>query len=433
LEIICKMKILKEIPELLDAGIISQDTADKINDYYEMKGRQSPNRLFLVFGILGAILVGLGVILIIAHNWDELTRLTKTIISFLPVLTGQLLCGYTLFRKADNQVWKESSTAFLFLAIGGTISLVSQVYHIPGNLGSFLFTWMLIGLPLVYVMNSSVASMFYLSGITWYACETGYWTYPASEPYFFWLLLILALPHYFLLYRRNLGGNFFTFHNWLIPLSVIITLGTLAETNENLMFISYISLFGLLFMVGNLNFLKELKSANNGYRIMGSIGTISLLLFLSFDWFWESLRKDGFLTTNVFTSPEFFTVLVISSIAGILFYRQIKTRKLIEMNPIMPVFILFILNYILGVFTPLAVVLINLIVLAIGVITIRNGAKSDHLGILNYGVLIITALVICRFFDTDLSFVLRGGMFVLVGAGFFVLNFWMLRKRKGND
>ncbi|MBK6962860.1 MAG: DUF2157 domain-containing protein [Bacteroidales bacterium] len=427
------MKILKEIPELLDAGIISQDTADKINDYFLKKSRRSPNRLFLVFGLLGAILVGLGVILIVAHNWDELSRLNKTIFSFLPMFAGQLLCAFVLIRKADNQVWKESSTAFLFLAIGATISLVSQVYHIPGNLGSFLFTWMLIGLPLIYVMNSSVASMFYLTGITWYACETGYFTYPASEPYFFWLLLLLALPHYYLLYRRDPGSNFFTFHSLLIPLSVVITLGTLAKNDENLMFISYISLFGLLFMIGNMSPMTRLKQRSNGYSVLGSLGTISLLLFLSFDWFWRSLRIDGFFLRASVTSPEFITAVMISFCAGALFYLQMKTRKWNEMNPVMPVFIIFILTYIAGIFTPYAVVLINLIILAIGVITIRNGAKSDHLGILNYGVLIITALVICRFFDTDLSFVLRGGMFVLVGAGFFALNFWMLRKRRGND
>ena len=33
----------------------------------------------------------------------------------------------------------------------------------------------------------------------------------------------------------------------------------------------------------------------------------------------------------------------------------------------------------------------------------------------NYGLIIITALVICRFFDTDLSFVLRGLLFISVG------------------
>jgi len=39
-------------------------------------------------------------------------------------------------------------------------------------------------------------------------------------------------------------------------------------------------------------------------------------------------------------------------------------------------------------------------------------------------------LIICRFFDTNLSFVLRGLLFVLVGLGFFAMNYWMIRKRK---
>jgi len=247
------------------------------------------------------------------------------------------------------------------------------------------------------------------------------------------LLLMLVLPHYFLLLRRNPGSNFTAFHNWIVPLSAIITLGTLADTNEKFMFISYMSLFGLFFLIGNLNFFSTLKPVNNGNRILGSIGTISLLLFLSFDWFWDSLMKDGFLLSDVIFSPEFISALVITAIAIVLFYRQFRNKQLIEINPIEPVFILFIIAFLIGLFSPFSVILINLIVLLIGVVTIRNGAKLNHLGILNFGLLIITALVICRFFDTDLSFVVRGGMFVLVGAGFFAINLWMLKKRKENE
>jgi hypothetical protein len=65
-----------------------------------------------------------------------------------------------------------------------------------------------------------------------------------------------------------------------------------------------------------------------------------------------------------------------------------------------------------------------------GVLTIWRGAKNDHLGILNYGLLTITALVVCRFFDSDMSFVLRGILFMLVGGGFFVANYAMLKRRK---
>ena len=70
------MSLLKDIQDLVNAEIISDEVADKIQDYYRTKGSLSKNRLFVVFGILGAILIGLGIILIIAHNWDELSRLT---------------------------------------------------------------------------------------------------------------------------------------------------------------------------------------------------------------------------------------------------------------------------------------------------------------------------------------------------------------------
>jgi hypothetical protein len=70
--------------------------------------------------------------------------------------------------------------------------------------------------------------------------------------------------------------------------------------------------------------------------------------------------------------------------------------------------------------------------LALGVLYIRKGIRQDHLGILNYGLLIITALIICRFFDTKWSFILRGILFVMVGIGFFIANYQMLQKRKDN-
>ena len=80
----------------------------------------------------------------------------------------------------------------------------------------------------------------------------------------------------------------------------------------------------------------------------------------------------------------------------------------------------------------MASVLINFLVLAIGIMTIREGAKNNHLGILNYGLLIVSALIICRFFDTNINFVLKGILFVAVGVGFFFANLWMVRKRNAS-
>jgi len=424
------MSILKDIHELVNAELISDNQADKIREYYGKKNSHSNNRLFVVFGILGASLIGLGIILIIAHNWDDLSRLTKTIFAFIPLLIGQVLCTYTLIKKQDNQSWIEGSTAFLFFSVGASVSLVSQIYHIPGNLSSFLLIWMLLCLPLVYVMKSSIGSLFYIIGITYYACETGYWTYPAIESYYYWLLILAIFPHYYHLYKKRPESNFLIFHNWLLPLSVVITLGTLSDKRGEFMFIAYFSLFACLYILGNTAFFNQQKLRNNAYKILGSLGTIILLLVLSFDWFWEDLKDKTFHFNEIIVSPELLASASLTLLAGALLYLQQKNKKFLSITPIPLIFIFFIYAFITGLSSSFAMVLINLYVFTIGILTIREGAKKEHLGILNFGLLIITALVTCRFFDESLSFVLRGILFVSIGVGFFATNYVMLKKRK---
>jgi uncharacterized membrane protein len=424
------MSLRKDIAELVKAEVISNDTAERIRHYYAQKSGQSGSRLVIVFGILGAILVGLGIILIIAHNWDELSRPVKTIFAFLPLLMGQSLCAYVLINQMDSAAWREGSATFLFFAIGASISLVSQIYNIPGNVSSFILTWMLLSLPLVYLLKASTVSLLYLIGITYYSADLSYWSYPFTQSYLYWLLLLLIVPHYYRLYRSQPISNFTLFHHWLVPLSVIITLGTLAQNLEDLMFIAYFSLFGLLFLLGNFLVTDASQGSSNSYRAMGSLGTIILLLVLSFNDFWRELSQEQYGTYEVLTSPEFAATALLTLVAGWFLYLYLRIGSLKDIEPLALVFLLFIPVFIVGLISTVAVALINLMVLVIGLLTIRNGARRNHLGILNYGLLMITALVVCRFLDTDLSFVVRGILFVSVGAGFFGVNYWMLKKRK---
>lgn len=418
----------KEIPELLKAGIISPETAERMQQFYRNKSGQAHNRLFIVFGILGAILVGLGIILIIAHNWDQFSRSVKTMFSFLPLIVGQLFCLYTILKKNDSITWRESASVFLFFAVGASISLISQVYNIPGDISSFLLTWMLLCLPLVYIMRSSVTSLLYIAGITYWAASTGYWSFPSSETYFYWLLLMAIFPHYYFLSIRQPQSNFIFFHHWFIALSITFVLGTISRGQEEWMYLAYISLFGLFYLMGRSNFFESNRRPINAYIVIGSAGTIIVLLILSFKWFWEDLRSAN-LAIN---SSEFLAAAIITVLATVVFFLQRKDRHLVDLNPVEGVFLIFIIIFIAGIFSPVAVIFVNLLVFIIGILTVRFGAKTDHLGILNYGLLIISTLVICRFFDTDLSFVARGLLFVGVGLGFFIANSRMLKKRQEN-
>lgn len=421
--------IKKELSQLLAAKVINQEAADSISRYFENKSKISSNRIFVIFGILGAILTGLGIILIVAHNWDELPKGVKTFFAFLPIITGQAICGYALFKKPDNGGWKESGSVFLFFAIGAGIALVSQIFHIPGGTGSFLLTWMLLCIPLIYVMNSSVTSLLCIAGTTYYAVYLGYWNYPVEEPYLYWILLLAIMPHYYKLLKVSPESNFTYFHNWIWPISVTITLGTLANNYEILMFVAYMSLFGLYYLIGNSAFFKQQRSWGNGYNILGTLGIISLLMAFSFDWIWQEVRTTEMDLYSMLKSPEFISSVGISIVALVIFYLQVQSKTTSNIRYLSPVFLIFIAIYFIGTTSTVAVVLVNILLLAIGILTIRDGSRQSHLGVLNFGLMIITILVIFRFFDSEMSFILRGLLFVAVGVGFFVTNYLTIQKR----
>ncbi len=48
---------------------------------------------------------------------------------------------------------------------------------------------------------------------------------------------------------------------------------------------------------------------------------------------------------------------------------------------------------------------------------------------MNVGLVVATALIVARFFDTDLGFLLRGLIFIALGIAFLVANVVMLRRK----
>ncbi|HEX6889847.1 MAG TPA: DUF2157 domain-containing protein [Chryseolinea sp.] len=423
-------QILKDLPDLLKAEVITEETAEKIRAYYSGQSPHSTNRLFIVFGILGALLVSMGIVLIIAHNWDMLPKVVKLAIGLLPLLAGQITTGILIIKKSEDKTWKEGTGTFLFVAVAISISIVSQVYNIQGNLGNFLLVWMALSLPIVYALRSSMASLLYISGITWYACEVSYFNYPHGHAWWYWLLFILVLPfYYFEFLKDGVKNNFFYFNSWLLALSLTVCLGVFVDKHGELIMIAYMCLFSAFVILSEMPAFDTGRVISNAFLVIGSLGVIISLLILSFDFYWDELDDSS---TQHFTKGIEFVVSVVSTlIAGGLLVLGLRTKSVAEINSKSFAFVVFILLFFIGLSTPTtSQLLINVVILLFAVHTIRDGAKRNHLGILNYGLLIITALILCRFFDTDFSFVVRGLLFISVGAGFFAANYYMIKKRK---
>jgi len=418
-------RLIKDIPELLENSVISKDVANAIETYYNSKNEGKSNRLFTVFGVLGATLVGLGIILILAHNWDDFSRTVKTIWAFLPLIIGQLFAGFSIIRN-KGETWKEASGVFLFFAVGASIALISQVYNIPGNLSSFLLTWILLCVPLIYLLKSKAVAILHIVFATYYVFEYGY-AGGSHTPWYYLLFLAVLAPFYLQLLRHQARSNITSIFNWLIPLSMTICLGAfVGRGGDKYGFLMYVILFGIFYSIGKMPYFREQKLRRNGYLVIGSLGTIITLLFATFKWFWDDMTTGSSVDTQTTIIASVLFIVALAILAYSYSKKWVKGFHLFQF-----VFIIFAVLFFIGMaHVTLPTILVNLLVLSLGLIAIKIGTDQFHFGILNYGLLIVTSLVICRFFDTNMTFVIRGLLFIIVGVGFFLTNYIMLKKQK---
>lgn len=418
---------------MLQSDVISEETAVRIRKYYYENPGSANHRLIVIFGILGALLSGMGVILIMAYNWVDLSTNAKTIIAFTPLFIAQLAGLYTLWRRRGEQEWHEGSGVGILMAMGACLFLISQIYHYPGSGTSLLLTWMLLILPVAYILNSGATSLLYIAGITWYASSISYFSPSFPEAWIYWLLLLLILPYYYYRIKHRFFSFFTSLHHWAIPLSLTIILGGFTIDHGIWMYIAYFSMFGLFFILGNTRPFLNYPKFQNGYYLTGQVGSAIMLIMLSFKWFWKKLPEHLHPFGEALSAPEFWLAVILTMAAILLLVIRFRKSKSLRKEPFAYVFLLFLPCLYIGTLSVYAYILINVIILIVGIWTIRKANKEADFAELNFGLLIFTVLIFSRFFDTNISFLLRGLAFILVGMGFFFVNYSMYRKKLADE
>lgn len=77
--------------------------------------------------------------------------------------------------------------------------------------------------------------------------------------------------------------------------------------------------------------------------------------------------------------------------------------------------------------------LANLYVLIASIIIMSQGISRHRLMLLNAGLLWFSILILFRFFDSDIPFVLKGIVFILIGSAFVGVNIWYNKKQKQKE
>ena len=410
--------ILKDLPELVAQNVISPQTAKDIENYYILKKQPQGNNLLAIFGVLGASLIGLGIILLFAHNWDNFSKTSKTLLALLPLICSQALTGYSII-KDKSTVWKQSAGTLLFFSVGASIALIAQIYNIPGNMASFLCTWIVVCLPLLYILRANVLGVLHIIFATWYAAVAGY--DDNTLPWMYLVFIAAFIPFYIERYRTGHIG-FTSFMNLLLPVSGTIILGTFLNNDYAFNCVVYLAFFGLLYAIGQLPFFRNFGTRGNGYHALSQVGIIVMLMFMSFKWFWE------FDTKLKFDLPTGILWVIILGGTACLAYKYELLKRL---DPFAIIVLASPVLYFAGAADAVAgMVLINLATLALGIAIIRKGVLRIDLSLLNFGLVITSVLIICRFFDTYMTFAIRGLLFVAVGTGFFAANYILIRKKK---
>lgn len=427
--------LYEELPDLIAKGVLTQENAQKLRAHYgEVKVKSGFQLALIVCGILGALLIGLGIILIFAHNWNELSRPLRAGLSLAPLVLGQVLTASTILRRRDSLPWNEGSATFLMIAIGAAIALVSQTYQIPGNATDFLLAWMLLSIPLVYLMNVTVPVLIYIVLLTFWA---GNADFSGEHVLLFWPLAALVVPYLWKLLKADRSAVHPLMILWMLSLSLCWATGfTLGSAAPGLWVVNYSSLFALMFLLGTRWFDENARMVKNPLQSVGTIGLLVIAYMLSFRPLWEDIGsahhwQELHLSRFEFAADVFMTAALFVTTLYLLFrlrlYRGYK--GLFMMIPI-PAVIAFILNS-QGSPVMVPALIFNLYLIALGIVTLSAGLKDESLGTVNLGMLILLVLIVARFFDLDFSFMARGIAFIVCGAGFLLTNLYLLRRKKG--
>ncbi len=126
----------------------------------------------IVFASAGAVVVGLGVILLFAYNWDEIPKFAK-----LAVVFGSLAAAHGVgLWWAQRDDWRRNTGAAAGLLgtmlFGAGIWLVAQIYHIDEHYPNGFLIWALGALVMAWALDSIVQAM--LAAVLlaiWGGCE----------------------------------------------------------------------------------------------------------------------------------------------------------------------------------------------------------------------------------------------------------------------
>lgn len=188
---------MRKLDAWREAGLIDEATAQRIRSYEA--GHARPLALWAAIGI-GALAIGLGVISVVAANWEDVPGQVRLAIHLVLLAALGAFVGLRGDRVERDQPWGLEGAMFVMGVLGlAFFGHLGQVYQTGSPLWQPLSVWLVLFAPLMLTRGQSWLVAALAMGTLVYAC----WDYAfAYERYFgarqelpdSWLALVTAVP-----------------------------------------------------------------------------------------------------------------------------------------------------------------------------------------------------------------------------------------------
>lgn len=403
----------------VEKEIITHEQADEIlAGYPEKEIMPSFQR---TFSALGAILIGLGLLLVLAHNWDALSRsvrLTSVVVLLILSQVGTFLS----MKWARFERYREGLSFVQSLMVGASLFLVAQTFPLGMDHACLLCAWLVLILPIAVLAETQLPIFLYMAVFfVWLAGAHLSWYI-----WFSWPLLFVLVP---LQRRMELnearGRGIFA---WLMVVALSATFLVCFRDYFGDFAMQIMAIFFYTLSSLGIRLDRTDEFWNKPLFSLGLIGSLVCTFLLTFYNMWHHSAEVAL------GAP---LALLLATFGAAMFFvwqhsRMTKGDMLLRLSSMMPSVIgVTSLLWLMGLPDGIAVTIMNIYLLVIGLFLLGRGYRKRQVSIFNIGMLLISALVIARFFDVDMSFLARGVLYIVLGLVFLWVNYRMMKQKGG--
>jgi len=388
------------------------------------------SRLVNTIITLGSILIGLGILLFVASNWDKIDRPFKIFIIFGVISLFNLAVYYFRFIKQSYLGLAEGFCLIGSFAFGAGIWLIAQIYQIHYNFSAGILFWILGILPAVYIYRSwTTMSLAGVLTLVWLCSYQSY--YFNREAYGFFLLapLIIALCYNmrsrFSLFVMVVASCVWLGHFWLLKYSVWDWLLEHGAFTAQLLLAAIYMIFGfVLYGLGMWHLKKQSFTAFSFlYKFLGVLLISSSAYSLTFAHHYYKYHS-GYCPYGIMA-----VVMALSVSAAVLIcylYNSAKEKRDITESRMLFYFLILGLAAVIVSFASprFASAAFNITVLAQALGFLYLGFVIGSEGLFRLGIFIFFVHALSRYFDIlwkmmprSLLFIF-GGILLIAGAIF---------------